>query len=86
MTRIATLGRVDTVSIYEAKTQLSRLVARAEAGEEIIIARHGRPVARLSPLTPQRIARKPGVLAGQIWIADDFDEFTEQDEKDWYGE
>jgi prevent-host-death family protein len=77
---------MDTVSIYEAKTQLSRLVARVEAGEEIIIAKHGRPVARLTPIVAQRPRRVPGALAGQIWIADDFDEFTEQDEKDWYGE
>ena len=74
------------MSIYDAKTQLSRLIARVEAGEEIIISRHGRPVARLTALTPLRAPRKPGSLAGQIWIADDFDEFTEQDEKDWYGE
>ena len=74
------------MSIYDAKTQLSRLIARVEAGEEIIISRHGRPVARLTAFTPLLKPRKPGSHAGQIWIADDFDEFTEQDEKDWYGE
>ena len=74
------------MSIYEAKTQLSRLVARVEAGEEITITRHGRPVARLTAIVAPRPRRVPGALAGQVWIADDFDEFTEQDEKDWYGE
>lgn len=61
------------VNIYEAKTQLSRLVDRAAAGEEILIARHGRPLAKLSPLEPGRRAIVFGLLEGQIEIADDFD-------------
>lgn len=74
-----------TVNVYEAKTQFSRLVARVEEGEEIVIARNGRPVARLVPMKT-RPDRTPGLFAGQIVIADDFDDFTEQDERDWYGE
>ena len=62
------------VNIHEAKTHLSRLVERAEAGEEIVIARAGKPVARLVPLRETREPRQLGGLEGQIWIADDFDE------------
>ena len=59
-------------NIYEAKTHLSALVARAAAGEEVIIARAGRPVARLVAYkAPPR--RVPGRLKGKIWISDDFD-------------
>lgn len=62
------------VNIYEAKTQLSRLVDRAAAGEEIIIARAGRPMARLVPLEPDPPLRVPGRLKGKIWISPDFDD------------
>lgn len=75
-----------TVNIYEAKTDFSKLVARAEAGERITIARNGRPVAELGPTGGITVKREPGVLAGKVWIADGFDDFTEQDERDWYGE
>ena len=73
------------VNVYDAKTQLSQLIVRVEQGEEIVIARNGRPVARLVPLAVRR-DRTPGLFAGQYVMADDFDEFTEQDEIDWYGE
>jgi len=63
-----------TVNIYEAKTHLSRMVDRAAAGEEIVIARNGKPVARLCPLEPRRRNTvKFGVLDGQIEVAEDFD-------------
>ncbi|HEX8275352.1 MAG TPA: type II toxin-antitoxin system prevent-host-death family antitoxin [Longimicrobiaceae bacterium] len=62
-----------TVNLYEAKTHLSALVERAAAGEEIIIAKSGRPRARLVPLTEERVVPRPGLLKGKIWIADDFD-------------
>lgn len=60
--------------MHDAKTQLSRLLARVEAGEEIIIARSGRPVARLVPLRDDRSPRTPGGWEGQVRIAPDFDE------------
>ena len=75
-----------TVSVFDAKAQFSALIARAEAGEEIVISRHGRPAVRLVSVEKPAHARHPGVFAGQIWMAPDFDEFTEQDERDWYGE
>ena len=62
---------MDTVNIHEAKTQLSRLIERVCAGEEIIIARGGKPVARLAPLETRR-PRRLGLLKGKIWVAKDF--------------
>jgi prevent-host-death family protein len=59
------------VNVHEAKTHLSRLLERVEAGEEIVIGRAGKPVARLSPIAPPR--REPGSARGEIWIAPDFD-------------
>lgn len=61
------------VNLYEAKTNLSKLVDRAAAGEEIVIAKAGRPVARLVPLAPKPPRRVPGRWKGRIWIAPDFD-------------
>ena len=61
-----------TVNLYEAKASLSRLVARAAAGEEIIIAKAGKPKARLVPQA-DRTFRKPGGWEGKVWVADDFD-------------
>ena len=64
---------METVNIHEAKTHLSRLVERAEHGEEIIIARSGRPVARLVPLEGPVRPRVCGRMRGKIRLADDFD-------------
>jgi prevent-host-death family protein len=63
----------DTVNIHNAKTHLSRLIERVEGGDEIVIARAGRPVARLVPYRPRREPRKPGLWKGQVWLADDWD-------------
>jgi prevent-host-death family protein len=75
-----------TVSVFDAKAQFSALIARAEAGEEIVISRHGRAAVKLIPAGVLATPRRPGALAGQFWMAPDFDDFTEQDERDWYGE
>ena len=64
---------VETVNIHQARTHLSRLIGRVEAGEEIVIARAGRPVARLVPLRRTTRPRVPGRWRGQIAIAPDFD-------------
>ena len=66
------------VNLYEAKTRLSQLVDQAAAGEEVIIARNGRPVAKLVPIQRQPVERKPGSLRGKIWMAPDFDEPDEE--------
>jgi prevent-host-death family protein len=63
---------MSTVNLYEAKTHLSELVQRAAAGEEIIIARHGKPAARLVPLAPAP-ERRPGRWKDQVRISPDFD-------------
>jgi len=63
----------DTVNIHDAKTHLSRLVERVEAGEEIVIARGGKPVARLVPLGLRTRPRRLGTLRGKIWLAPDWD-------------
>lgn len=64
-----------TINIHAAKTHLSRLVDAAGAGEEIIIARAGKPVARLMPLakSDDRPRRVLGQLASQLIVPDDFD-------------
>ena len=64
----------ETINLYEAKTHLSQLVERAAAGEEIIIAKAGRPKARLVPVQKNQRRRKPGLWKGQVWIADNFDD------------
>jgi prevent-host-death family protein len=62
-----------TVNTHEAKTQLSRLLARVSHGEEVIIAKSGKPVARLVPIKPKTEKRTPGTDKGKAWIADNFD-------------
>ena len=62
------------VNIHQAKTQLSRLVELAAGGEEIIIAKSGKPVARLVPYVPKGVPRRPGKLRGKIRIKKNFDE------------
>jgi prevent-host-death family protein len=64
------------VNMHEAKTHLSRLVERVEAGEEIVIGRSGKPVAKLVPYTEGVPAgpRRPGAWKGRIRMAEDFDE------------
>ena len=65
----------EPVSLYDAKTHLSELVEEAAKGREIVIAKSGKPKARLVPLAPQdtRHQRKYGLGKGKGWIADDFD-------------
>lgn len=74
-----------TVNIYDAKTRLSKLVSEVEGGAEITISRNGRPVARLVPYRATTPDRKPGAWRGQVVIADDFDDFTPDDEREWFG-
>jgi len=65
---------MDMLNIQEAKTHLSRLVERAAAGEEIILAKAGKPIAKLVAYQPRPKPRKPGLWKGKIKIAEDFDE------------
>jgi prevent-host-death family protein len=62
-----------TVNMHEAKTQFSKLIARVEAGEEILIARDGTPVARVVAVQPTRAKRVPGRDRGLFSVPEDFD-------------
>jgi prevent-host-death family protein len=67
------------VTITEAKANLSKLVAMAERGEEVVIGRAGKPVATLAAVKPKRGPIKLGLAEGQGWMADDFDEWPEEE-------
>jgi prevent-host-death family protein len=62
----------NTVNIHEAKTHLSRLIDEVAAGAEIIIAKAGKPMARLSPISAPAGKKHLGLLKGRIKVADDF--------------
>ena len=62
------------INVYEAKTKLSKLLDRVAEGEELVLGRAGRPIARLVPYALPQQPRKPGRLVGRVWMADDFDE------------
>ena len=67
------------VNVHEAKTHLSRLLERVAAGEEIIISKAGKPMAKLSPLSKPQSDRVPGLDKGLIQVPDDFDGPLPQD-------
>jgi len=74
-----------TVNVHEAKTHLSQLLARVAEGETVIIAKAGRPVARLSPIDrDERRASRIGFMAGQITVPDDFDRMADDDLADLF--
>lgn len=60
------------INIHEAKTHLSKLLQRVIAGEEIVIAKAGKPVAKIVPFEQKKMTRQPGSAKGQVWIAPDF--------------
>ncbi len=62
------------VNVHDAKSALSDLLRRTEAGEEVIIARAGTPIARLVPYRHQHGPRRLGGWEDRVWIADDFDD------------
>ena len=62
-----------TINIHEAKTHLSRLVDRVVAGEEVVIAKAGKPMAKLIPFITATKKRKLGLLAGKLPVTEDFD-------------
>ena len=68
------IAHLNTVNVHEAKTHLSRLLERVERGQEIVIARAGKPVARLVPVDPEPKRRPIGRDKGKIWMSDDFDD------------
>jgi prevent-host-death family protein len=68
----------EIVNMHRAKSSLSRLVERALAGEEVVIARNGEPLVRPVPIEKKRKPRVPGRGRGKIWISPDF-EFTDRE-------
>ena len=64
----------EPINMHDAKTHFSRLVERVEAGEEIVIARDGHPLARLVALHPPTQSREPGLWRGLVHLAPDFDQ------------
>lgn len=75
---------MDIVNMHDAKTRLSRLVERALAGEEIVIARAGTPLVRLVPVAPAG-RRRPGRWHGRVRMAPDFDQTPEELLRDFEG-
>ena len=74
------------IDVQEAKDQLARLLAAAEAGEEVVIARDGKAVARLVPLPEERPKRRPGSMKGKIHVDDSFfDPLPEEELRLWEG-
>jgi prevent-host-death family protein len=74
-----------TVNMHEAKTQLSRLVDAALAGEEVVIARAGKPAVRLVPVEEPLPRRQFGVLRGKVWAAPDaWEPMSEEELALWY--
>ena len=74
-----------TVNVHEAKTHLSRLLEQAHAGEEIILVKAGKPYARLMPLAPVPVQRRPGRLQGLIDTAHFFDPLPVDELGTWEG-
>lgn len=73
------------VKVHQAKSQLSKLLKLAEAGEEVIIANAGKPMARLIPYDASAGRRVPGIWADQIKMAEDFDVMSDWDLAEFYG-
>ncbi|MFC3675567.1 type II toxin-antitoxin system Phd/YefM family antitoxin [Ferrovibrio xuzhouensis] len=73
------------VNIHEAKTSLSKLIDAVKRGEEVIIARAGKPEVRLVPAEPaEKPKREFGLLKGKIWFAPDYDQADAEIERDFY--
>jgi prevent-host-death family protein len=74
----------ETIDIHQAGIHFSKLLARVSAGEEIVIARAGKPIARLSPIRSAKPKKRiPGIDKGKIWMAKDFGVLTAQELDDW---
>lgn len=76
---------METINIHEAKTQLSRLVARAVSGEPFVIARAGRPLVKVAALDTPAAPRRLGFLKGEIAVPDDFDRMGEAEIEALFG-
>ncbi|MGO9863072.1 MAG: type II toxin-antitoxin system Phd/YefM family antitoxin [Terriglobales bacterium] len=77
---------METITIHKAKTELSRLIARACQGEEIVIARGKKPVVRLVAIGDKTGQRKPGALRGKLKVGPEFFESLPKEELDAWGQ
>lgn len=73
------------MNTHQAKSNLSKLIEQALAGQEVVIAKAGKPVAKLVAYKEKLKPRQPGLWKGKIWVADDFDEEDEEINKLFYG-
>lgn len=76
---------MNLVNIHQAKTHLSKLIKQSLAGEEIIIAKAGKPMVKLVPYPEEKKPRKPGIWKGKIWVSEDFDNESEEINALFYG-
>lgn len=75
---------MQVINIHEAKTNLSKLIEKTLNGEDVIIAKAGKPVAKLTAYKEKLKPRKPGLWKGKIWISDDFDDEDPEINKMFY--
>ena len=71
------------VNVHEAKTHLSKLLAEVEKGHEIVLARDGRPIAKIVPFPAKKNRITFNDLKGEIWMKDDFDELSDELLEEW---
>jgi len=74
------------INIHQAKTNLSRLIEKTLAGEDVIIAKAGKPVVKIVAYKEKSKPRKPGLWKGKVWMSEDFNEEDEEINKLFYGE
>lgn len=77
---------MQVTNIHQAKTHLSKLLEEVAKGKEVIIAKAGKPVAKLVSFKEEKKPRKPGLWKGKIWMSDDFNEEDEDINKLFYGD
>ncbi|OGH19550.1 MAG: hypothetical protein A3F31_05655 [Candidatus Levybacteria bacterium RIFCSPHIGHO2_12_FULL_38_12] len=73
------------INIHEAKTNLSKLIAKVLEGQEVIIGKAGNPVVKLVAYKEKKLPRKPGALKGKIFVPDNFNDEDEEINKLFYG-
>jgi len=74
------------INIHQAKTNLSKLIEKTQNGEDVVIAKAGKPVAKLVAYKEKLKPRKLGLWKGKVWVPDDFDKEDEEINKLFYGE
>ena len=77
---------MQTINIHQAKTNLSALIEKTRNGEEVVIAKAGKPVAKLVAYKEKLKPRKPGLWKGKVWMSKDFNNEDEEINKLFYGE